>query len=544
MIVGVSILMSAQRFLMYLENRNLFTEFSINNILDVIKKGFIYDISTVLYINIAFIFLFLLPVRRYNSSVYKFLLKTIFLAVNTAAILINIVDIDVYRHLHHRLIIFDTKSNLLQSWNNFLSADWQVFFKDYSSILIYFIAFFIILVLLSGFIKNIDFENKSSIKLMKISSILSVIIISSLFVNSILYNKGSLYKNIYLKADRKLTAVLVNNPYLLIAAYFANEKELILDDSWHLSSYSPVNKYDTNVNKEKFKYIKLIVSQSGINFKTKKHNTQLSGINNNYDNVFQVLDELLFSFPSVFRAGLYKSLYSLNNMKSLVDILQSEGYCTQLKTYGYSDEKTKLIRNFYSLNNYENTDSIKTFELVLIKDNNIADSIVSQYVNNENNKGSSLIINVLRADKKEDVSKWQTTKSINFFTNYKLHLYKDSNVIFTQYMDIKPSILHLIGYSKQFISYGRSLFKSNNKHCKYHIISDSSYCALSDSLLLHFAKGEAVSLYKMRNNKFSGYNFIDSLAVECTAIENKLQSMLYDFRKRMVNNTLWLRSKQ
>ncbi len=535
-------MLATQRFILYLENKNLFTEFYIENILGVIQKGFIYDISTVLYINIVFIFLFLYPIKSYNSRFYKSLLKLIFLTVNTIAILINIVDIDMYRHLHHRLVIFDTKSNFLQFWNNFSSADWQVFFKNYSVIVIYFAAFFIILLLLSGLIKNIELESKNSVKVMKISSILSVVVIASLFVNSLVYKKDNLYKNIYLKADRKLVPVLVNNPYLLIATYFTNEKELKLDDAWYLSSYSPVNKYDTNVNKENLKHIKLIVSQSQLYFNATEYNKRLKVINNNYDNVFQVLDELLFSFPSIFRGGLYESLYSLNSMKSLVDILKSEGYYTQLKTYGYNDETTNLIRNFYSLNNYGNKDSVKNFELVLIKGNNIADSIISQYVNNENNKGSSLIINILRGDKKEDVSEWQTTKSVNFFANYKLNFHKDSNLVFTQYMDIKPSVLHLIGYSKKFISYGKSLFK-NNKNCKYHIISDSSYCALSDSLLLHFYKGQTVSLHKMKNNKFSDYNFIDSLPVECTAIESKLQSMIYDFRKRMVDNDFEVASR-
>ncbi len=537
MIAGVSLLLSALRFIMYFENKNLFTGFTFTDILFVIQKGFIYDISTALYLNVVFIFLFFFQFTYYNSRIYQFLLKLSFVLSNTVTLIINIVDISIYKHLHHRLTIFDAKSKLLQFWNNFVSADWQIFFKDYLILAIYFAAFFIVLILLSGFIKTINVENKSNRIVYRGSSLLFTILITTFFINNVLYKNTDLYKNMHLKADRKLTAVLVNNPYMIMAGYFAEERELSLDESWYLTGYNAVNKYNTNSRKKRFNNIKLIINQGKTKFKGKKYNTDLSIINTGYDNIFQILDELLFSFPSVFRGGLYKSLYSLNNMQSLVDILQSEGYYTQLKTYGYSDDTTDLIRNFYSFNNRAGTDRSKIFELILIKDNNAANDIISNMANNKNTKGNSLIISIVEANKKADVLSNKIEKNIRFSTDYKLSFRKNSKQMFTQYMDIKPCILHLTAYSKQFISYGNTLF-ANNEGYKYCILSDSSYYASSDSLLLHVTKNKTLGLYKRHNNRFYDYNFADSLVVERTAIESKLQSMLYDFRKRVVDNNL------
>lgn len=526
---------SAQRYLLYISNYQVFSEYSFQDIMLIIGKGLKYDIATVLYINTLFIFLYLLPVSIYNSIFYQFLLKIIFFAGNMFVMLINLIDFHVYYHFRHRLLIWDIQ-NVLREWSESLQLiDFNIFIKEYLSLSIYLTAFFITAFFLTKTIGKLNFENKKTILSLKISSFASLALITLIFINNVVFQNDNIKKNIYLKSDRKLVPILLNNPYWLISSYFANEKKLELDDSWYISSYNSVNKYDRAASKNKFNNIKLIVCKGKKFVGGTKLGNELYVINNSYDNIFQILDELLFSYPAIFRNGLYKSSYSLKNIESLVDILKQQGYNTKLTGIGYSKDSMELVRNFYRLkNNDNNKDKGKNFELILVKDN--SESINLKEVEGLNLKDNSLIITVLFNDYKSKISKLRISKSLFFSSDKHLKFYNDNNLIITQFLDIKPSILHLTGYSKPFVSYGKSLFQRGER-CQYHVFSDSSYSALYDNLLLNYVKDQTVSLHKIYDFKFSKYNFADSLAVERTTIENKLQSMLYDFRKRMVSET-------
>ncbi len=531
LMVILSIMLSAQRFIMYIINNESFNSFSIVDILTVIVKGLKYDIATVFYINSIFIFLYLLPVKLYNSAVYQFILKLVFVAGNILLIIFNLIDINIYKNQQHRLLIFDVRQNLLEWWTNFQQSDWLSFIQEYLSLITFFIGFLFIILLLSNIIKRRNYESKTDIILLKISSFITIFVISATFTYFKIEQKSELHKNLYIEADRKLLPILVNNPYLLISDYFANEKELTLDDSWYLSSYNAVNNCSEINNLPIFNNIKIIVSsETSLPIKT-QNGVKLHVINNQYDNVFQMLDELLFSFPAIFRNGFYSSSYSFKKVESLVDILKTQGYFIRLKTFGYSKDSTDLIRNFYRFNNYANQDSSKSFELILVN-KNTAKNNADKLANNLPADGNSIIINVLVKLKKQVANSVDIAQSIIFNSNVGLPFYTNHNFLITQFLDIKPSILQLIGYSKSFVSYGNSLFQRGNR-CQYHVLSDSSYCATDKNLLLYYSNNQTISLHKLDSFTACNHNLADSLAVERTLIENKLQSMLYDFRKRM-----------
>ncbi len=528
-------MLSTQRFMLYVVNNQMFNEFAISDILTVIIKGFKYDILTIIYINTPFIFLYLYPIKRYNSPAYQFLLKFIFVSVNLAITVFNLIDINIYSHRQHRLLIFDIHNNLMQWWENFQQNSWQIFVREHLSLTIFLLGFAIIIFLLSNLIKRQDYETKNKYTLLKISSLSTVLLIVGIFAYQMRYSTSELHKKLYIKADRKLVSILVNNPYLLMQDYFANEKKLTLNDSWYLNDYSSVNQCYNTVNSLRFNHIKLIVSSVEKLPINKQTNAKFHMISNRYRNVFQMLDELLFSFPAIFQNGFYRSSYALKNTVSLVDILKSQGYFARLTTLGYNKDSTDLIRNFYRLNNYAKQDSSKSFELILINEKS-AKSYSKILAKKTAIGDKTLIISILYDKKQQLISNCTLSQSMFFYAKSPLAFYTNPDVIITQLLDLKPSILQLTGYTKPFVSYGKSLFQRGNR-CQYHIVSDSSYCAIFNNILLHYSKNQTISLKKIHNFKVSKYNFADSLAVERTLIETKLQSMLYDFRKRMILDT-------
>ncbi len=539
MLTIVSLLFAAGRFVMFLSNSDVFAEFALKDIFWAIVNGLVYDIYTVILINSLFIALFFAPVKIYNSLFYQFILRLLFISVNTFAIFVNLIDVAVYKCYFHRLRPLDYIQNI-----NTLLVDLQDdsksnFINEYLSLILYFIAFIVILFLLMRFIKMRKLENRNINITLKLTSLISLLLAGVLFYFATMYKSINLLTDIYLKGDRKLAPLIVNNPYFLITTSLHHNETIKLNDDWNIEKYTSKKQYQNTKNIGNYKHIKLVISynlpNNNIPYKT---DSKMFMHDINIDNTFGLLDEILFSYPGLFKGGMYNSLYSLNKMESLIDILHKKSYCTQLSTYGYSPKTTKLINNFYRFDNYADTDSSKTFELILIKKQAQFDSIQQQLKKALNKQDNLLVIKVLPALEPSENMKDILPKGISFDSKKKLSFYAPKDSVIAQYLDIKPSILQLIGYNKEFISYGSSLFSSSYCKCKLLTTSDTSYSILSDSLLLNFSKDSTISMLKVKNFKLSDYDFKDSLAVERIVLENKLQSMLYDLRKRFINNEL------
>ncbi len=538
MLISLSIMFSLGRFILYFINKDQsFNSYSIVDIFHIIVRGFEYDVYLVLYLNSLFIILFLLPLRIYNSGFYQFLLKAVFLLVNSLAILINFIDVYIYKNFYHRLRIPGAK----QDFEAFLSildkANFKIFISEYLNVLIFFLVFVFIISLFLRYIKRHYQDEKTPRILLNISSLLYVVSLSVMSYLFVIGNQTYSLKNFYLKSDRRLVPVLVNNPYLLLVSFIHNEPKVDVDNDWNIEDYQAKKQYSVVQNTSNYKNIKFIVVANDIFDNKNYYYKNLHTINNQYDNIFQLLDELLFSYPSVFRKGLYSSFYSMNDIESLVDIIHSIGYYTKLTTFGYSDKEHKLISNFYSFNNFKKNDSSRYFELILIKDKQKFDSINNNYLQHLPKNENELIMGILYNDVPNNMPNKQLPESIKLLSTNNLKFYTSTDSLITQYLDIKPSILNLLGYSEQFIAYGNSLFTKGKKY-SYQTISDTSFYVVSDSLLLNFSNNQTTSLHKLENFTLSDYDYKDSLAVESVVLENKLQSMYFDFKNRLINNKL------
>ncbi|MER2999406.1 LTA synthase family protein [Pontibacter populi] len=101
------------RILFFVLNRHLFEATTIADFAYLLLAGLRFDLSTVLYTNLLFMALMLLPFRfRYNTG-YRKLLKYVFIVTNSIALSANLIDIVYYRFTLRR-----TTWSVLQEFAN------------------------------------------------------------------------------------------------------------------------------------------------------------------------------------------------------------------------------------------------------------------------------------------------------------------------------------------------------------------------------------------------------------------------------------------
>ncbi len=532
----VILLFTAGRLIMYFSNNQLFENFGFSEIFYAIFNGVEYDFLVVLFINSLFIFLFLWPLKIYNSILYQFFLKFIFFLFNAAAILINLFDVRQVQIYGHRLRTFELKDEIALFVRELQKMQLKEIVASYLSLTVYFIIFlFIIWQSLKLILKIQESEKRGSI-IRKWTGFVLLLTIAGIFIFNYGRNENYLTK-LYLKADRKLAPLVMNNPYLLISTY--GVKKIETQGDWELHEFPSIKKYDF-AGAESIKNIKLIIiEQNSIqDIKKDENYFPVYTLKNEPQSLFQLLDEVFLSFPGIYTNGFYLSTYSLNKFESLIEQVKEKGYAVKLTVIGYSSEVEKLIRNFYGSNGVESKDAnntAKSFEIILINatvnEDNIAAAGTDMISDNE------LIIRLYFGGKQEQNKGNKLKRTISFTSLNKLPFYKPIDSIVSQSMDIKPSLLQLIGYNKAFTAYGNSLFAADDK-VLFQNLSDTSSMVLIDSLLLDFSNNETIKLNKLKGMEISDMDFKDSLAVERIILENKIQSILNNFKQRLKNNSL------
>ncbi|HSI91044.1 MAG TPA: hypothetical protein VK927_08005, partial [Adhaeribacter sp.] len=112
--LGLAMLLyTISRILFFLFNRELFEATTIADFTYLLLAGLRFDLSAVIYTNLLFMALMLLPFRfRYNTG-YRKLLKYVFIVTNSIALAVNLIDIVYYRFTLRR-----TTWSVLQEFAN------------------------------------------------------------------------------------------------------------------------------------------------------------------------------------------------------------------------------------------------------------------------------------------------------------------------------------------------------------------------------------------------------------------------------------------
>ncbi|MDO9615171.1 MAG: LTA synthase family protein, partial [Bacteroidota bacterium] len=105
LIYRIAILMgfySFCRILFYLFNTASFPKVTFLSFLTILKGGMMFDISALLYLNVVYMLLFLLPFHFKFNNWYQKVLKWLFMIVNGVGIAFNLIDIIYYRYILKR----------------------------------------------------------------------------------------------------------------------------------------------------------------------------------------------------------------------------------------------------------------------------------------------------------------------------------------------------------------------------------------------------------------------------------------------------------
>lgn len=130
-ILIVMLLFSLSRIGFYVFNYRMFPDTPISQLLIMFKGGLLFDLSAIIYINLIFIFLHIIPFEfRYNFK-YQDVLRYFFFIVNGFAIAINSADYIYYRFVLKRATIdvfrtFEHEKNMAKLFFKFQLDYWPV----------------------------------------------------------------------------------------------------------------------------------------------------------------------------------------------------------------------------------------------------------------------------------------------------------------------------------------------------------------------------------------------------------------------------------
>jgi len=119
------------RLLFWAFNQSYFTEIKLNEVWLMLLGSLRFDMSALMYINVIYIFLFVLPFEfRYNKT-YQSVAKWIFVMTNGIGIIANLADVGYFPFLLHRtnaafFLEFKHDTNLLMEVGKFLSSYWPL----------------------------------------------------------------------------------------------------------------------------------------------------------------------------------------------------------------------------------------------------------------------------------------------------------------------------------------------------------------------------------------------------------------------------------
>lgn len=362
---------TASRVYFYINNIDNFKHATIIEFIE----GWRFDISALIYINIPFLILLLLPTKFRKNIIFVKFSNIIFYTLNIPFILLNNIDIEYFRFTQKRSTAdFFQLLQLGEDAKNIIPQ----YLKNYWPITL----FSMIQVWLLIKIKEIPkFNNKFS-KNNTIQSILTLIIGIGI---SIIGARGGLQLkpinpiNAGELSNSLKTALILNTPFCII--HSLDEKPLT---EYHYfspqelnSHYSPIH-FPSNLKIQKKNIVILIMESyskefvgfynNGIGYTPFLDSLMQSSIvfTNAYANglkSIEALPAITASIPALMDNPFITSNYAQNNFHSIASLLNKEGYNTSFYHGGirgtmgfYSFSKRAGFNDYFGMEEYNNDD--------------------------------------------------------------------------------------------------------------------------------------------------------------------------------------------
>lgn len=150
------ILYTICRILFYAFNTGFYPNMTLSHFCYLLLGGMRFDIMGLVYVNILYIFLMLIPFKFRYNKLYQKICKYIFIITNSIGLAANCIDIIYFRFTMRRTTFsvfkeFQNEGNMVK-----LFAD---FFVQYWYMLLIFIALIIIMILCYGKVRKPEFKN-------------------------------------------------------------------------------------------------------------------------------------------------------------------------------------------------------------------------------------------------------------------------------------------------------------------------------------------------------------------------------------------------
>ncbi|HEY4650095.1 MAG TPA: sulfatase-like hydrolase/transferase [Pontibacter sp.] len=624
--LGLAMLLyTITRILFFAFNRALFEATSLADFAGLLLPALRFDLSAVLYTNLLFMALMLLPFRfRYNTG-YRKLLKYIFIVTNSIALAANLIDIVYYRYTLRRT----TWSVLQEFANENGGALATSFIVDFWYIPLLWLLLVGFMVWLYGKIKMEQPPRVSSwlyypahTAVMVLTIFLSIAGMRGGFAHSTrpitLSNAGE-----YVKRPNEMYLVL-NTPFSMLRTIGkTNYSKVNYFEEQELNAiYSPIHT-PTDTATFRKKNVVIIVLESfgkeamgsfnGDTLRKDGYQTftpfldQLMQESKVYRYSFtngqksiDALPSILTSIPSI-QEPFVLTPYTSNNLPSLPATLNAEGYHTAFfhgapnGSMGFKAFMNLIgVQEYYGKDEYNNdadfdgmwgiwdeeflqftADKLNTFRepfmgavftlsshhpyklparyegkfaegpLPVYKCISYTDMALQKFFEKASKmpwyKNTLFVISADHPAAPRHYPEYNTTLGafaapILFYAPGD-PAFKGTEQRVVQQLDVMPTILSYLNYSKPYFSFGKNMLDTSTPDFAIGY-NAGVYQWIQDSLLLQFDGNKTIALYNYQQDRMLQHDLKDKLPEERRQLENRVKAFIQQYNNRMIENRL------
>jgi phosphoglycerol transferase MdoB-like AlkP superfamily enzyme len=339
------------RVLFYFYNSNMIIIESVEEFFYLCYIGLTFDTSAILYSNVLFILISLIPFKNYSSESFQKKMMILYFTTNLITYSTNFFDFIYYRFSQSRLTtrvfdILENETNKMSLAGSFIYNYWHVF--------IFFFVMVFLWITLYRKIKLKKYSPKYSFKLISFSTITSLMIIF-LCVVGMRGGLGNATRPINMVDAHRFVKkgihadFVLNSPFCFIRTFNKNHfnKKSFMEDSEVNKVLNPVRKVNDSIYSKPNVMI-LVMESFGREYigafnKSRKienyvsYTPFLDSLSNHsliFTNAFangrqsiEALPSILASVPS-FKVPFTSSPYSNQEIQSLVSVFKDKGYST------------------------------------------------------------------------------------------------------------------------------------------------------------------------------------------------------------------------
>lgn len=366
------------RLVFYIANISYFPNIGIDNLIDILRGGFAFDTAGIMYVNVLYIVLMLIPLRIREKNYWQKTAKWTFVITNSIAVIANLVDTVYFRYTNRRTTAsvfseFSQEENLLRIFGT----------EILNNILLVIIGIAMIFALWKFYTEG-DFNktNRRSVKDILVYYLISLVVFiagGTLWVGGVRGGFAHSTRPITISNANQYvdspieTAIVLNTPFSIIRTIGKTvyEKPNYFSSNELNAKYSPVHEGNEGELKELNVVIIILesVGQEYIDYGYAPFLKQLQDNSLSFKNSFSNGKKSIDAMPSVlssipmFIEPYIVTHYSTNNVSGIAAELNKVGYHSAFfhgapnGSMGFQAfARTTGWKEYYGMTEYNNND--------------------------------------------------------------------------------------------------------------------------------------------------------------------------------------------